>query len=76
MLADHRPAGSILPIYEVKDLAATERALKRAGWKPEGPAFQVPNGPVLLLRDAAGIEIALLQDSRPGVMDAMAGRGV
>lgn len=70
LLADHRPAASILPIYEVTDIDASRTALIAAGWKPEGPVFEVPNGPVLMLKDPSGVEVAILEDRRPGAMEA------
>jgi catechol 2,3-dioxygenase-like lactoylglutathione lyase family enzyme len=70
LLADHRPAGAVLPIYEVADLKATVAAMVKAGWKPEGAAFEVPNGPCRMFKDPSGNEVCLLQDVRPGAMEA------
>lgn len=65
LLADHRPAGSILPIYEVPDLRAAVTRLQKAGWAPEGEVFEVPNGPCRLFKDPSGNEVCLLEDARP-----------
>ena len=46
LLADHRPAPSCLPVYEVADLGATIRELRARGWQPQGARFEIPNGPV------------------------------
>src|SRR3989337_411710 len=45
LLADHRPAPSCMPLYVVKDLKATAKALRKRGWKPGGRTFEIPNGP-------------------------------
>ena len=34
LLADHRPAPSCMPIYEVADLEVTIQALTARGWQP------------------------------------------
>ncbi|MES2154377.1 MAG: hypothetical protein V4510_04505 [bacterium] len=70
LLADHRPAGHVLPIYEVPDMEKARKSLVAAGWKPEGPTFEVPHGPVLMLKDPSGIEVAILEDRRPGAMES------
>lgn len=69
LLADHRPPGTVLPIWEVKDLAATRAELEGRGWTGEDPGFETPNGPCLLLRDPSGNEWAVLEDRRPGAME-------
>ena len=68
MLADHRPAGSVLPIYEVADLAAAEDEARASGSHVDGPLGS-PEGDAIVVRDAGGVEIALLQVDRPGAMD-------
>lgn len=65
LLAGHRPAGHVLPIYEVKDLKATVKRLRSAGWTVEGEAFEIPNGPCRLVKDPSGAEVALFEDRRP-----------
>jgi hypothetical protein len=69
LVADHRPSGSVLPIYAVDDLDATSASLERAGWRVEGPAAGTPEGPTLLLRSPSGVEIALLRVDRPTAME-------
>lgn len=66
LLADHRPAGSVLPIWEVDDLKATVTTMVDAGWQPEGEPFEVPTGPCRLFKDPSGTEICLTQMTRPG----------
>jgi predicted enzyme related to lactoylglutathione lyase len=69
LLADHREAPSVLPIWAVEDIETTEEALKRSGWSRQPDRVEVPDGPCLLLRDPSGNQIGLLQQVRPGVMD-------
>jgi hypothetical protein len=64
LLADHRPEGSVLPIYEVDDLDAVPE-----GFEPEGGSMGTPEGPARLVRGPGGAEIALLRVDRPGAMD-------
>src|SRR2546428_12222771 len=54
LLAGHPPAPSCLPIFEVKDIAATAKELKRKGGKSEGRKFEIPNGPCYLFKDPRG----------------------
>lgn len=70
LLADHRPAPSLLPVYAVDDLDAAERDLRARGWRPEGPRFGIPDGPCVLFRDPSGNEFALYGDERPGALEA------
>lgn len=68
MLADHRPPGTILPIYVIDDLDAAVENWRRDGYHVEGPAG-TPEGPVALVRDGNGVELAFLQLDRPGALD-------
>jgi predicted enzyme related to lactoylglutathione lyase len=65
LLADHRPAGTTILIYEVKDLKAAAKDLKARGWKPKDGPFEVPDGPVYTFQDPSGNELAILQVVRP-----------
>ena len=69
LLADHREAPSILPIWAVEDVDEAEETLRRAGWAGTPSRVEVPDGPCLLIRDPSGNEIGLLQQTRPGVME-------
>jgi len=69
MLADHRPPGTVLPIYAVDDLERTVDALAADGWTIEATSLGTPEGPVAVVRDGSGNELALLRVDRPGVMD-------
>ncbi|MBV9952268.1 MAG: hypothetical protein JO291_09975 [Acidimicrobiia bacterium] len=69
LVADHRPSGSILPIYAVDDLDAAQAAMEAGGWRVEGPSAGTPEGPTVLLRSPSGIEVALLRVDRPTAME-------
>jgi predicted enzyme related to lactoylglutathione lyase len=68
LLADHRSAPSILPLFEVKDLTAKAKDLRSRGWKSEGRSFEVPPGPCVVFKDPSGNELGLLENVRPNVM--------
>ncbi len=68
LLADHRPAPSCLPLFEVPDLKATSKLLRSRGWKSEGRSFEIPPGPCILFKDLSGNELALFENVRPNVM--------
>ena len=67
LIADHRPSGTILPIYAVDDLDAVSNV---TGWDLELGPMETPEGPACVVRDGSGSEIAFLRLDRPGVMDA------
>jgi hypothetical protein len=78
LLADHRPDGSVLPIYAVEDLAASTAALTKeeAGWHVHAGPLGTPEGDATVLRNASSFEIAILQVDRPTQMeDAYASPG-
>ena len=70
LLADHRPAGSVLPIYAVIDLERALDALEGRGWTIDARGLGTPEGPAAVAHDASGAEIALLRVDRPGAMEA------
>ncbi len=65
LVAGHRPAPSLLPVFQVGDLKAQVKRLRKAGWSIEGETFEVPNGPCRLVKDPSGNELTLLQETRP-----------
>ncbi len=69
ILAGHRKAPNVLPIFAVDDLAKAEKALRRRGWEPQGESVEVPDGPCYLFHDPSGNEIALLGQVRPRVLE-------
>ncbi|MDP9072769.1 MAG: hypothetical protein M3N98_01115 [Actinomycetota bacterium] len=70
LLADHRPPGSVLPIYRVDDLDLVRAELVGQGWSLKLGPIGTPEGPACVLQDAGGTEVALLQVDRPGTMDS------
>lgn len=70
LVAGHRPAPSVLPIFVVKDLEARVRQLKPKGWIPEGPMFEVPDGECRLFKDPSGNELCLMEETRPNAFGA------
>jgi predicted enzyme related to lactoylglutathione lyase len=68
LLADHRPAPSVLPIWSVRDLEAASAELERAGWADSGTQVEVPDGPCLVLTDPSGNQLGLLHRIRPDAM--------
>lgn len=71
LVADHRPDGSVLPIYAVDDLDAAGDDLRAAGWALESGPMESPEGPAVLWRNASGASIALLRVDRPDMLDGM-----
>jgi predicted enzyme related to lactoylglutathione lyase len=69
LLADHRPAGSVLPIYAVADLDDATDAMVAGGRTVQVGPMGTPEGPATVLADAGGATVALLRVDRPGAMD-------
>src|SRR5437879_12517846 len=44
LLAYHRPAPSCILIFQVDDLQAVSKELRKEGWKPDGKGFEIPKG--------------------------------
>lgn len=70
LLADHRPPGTVMPVYEVADLKSAAKQAVKAGATAEGKTFGIPNGPCRLFKDGSGQEFALFEDVRPGAMES------
>jgi catechol 2,3-dioxygenase-like lactoylglutathione lyase family enzyme len=68
LLADHRPAPSVLPIFAVTDLDLAADQLRASEWAETATQVEVPDGPALVLHDPSGNEIALLHRVRPDAM--------
>jgi hypothetical protein len=69
LLADHRPSGSVLPIYAVEDLHTAVRTMSTRGWTVDLASVETPEGPAALVHSASGTELALLQVNRPNAME-------
>ncbi len=70
LLADHRPPGSILPIYAVDELESAVATMEGIGWIVEERSLGTPEGPAAVLSSPGRSQIALLQVDRPRAMDA------
>jgi predicted enzyme related to lactoylglutathione lyase len=68
LLADHRKAPSVLPIWSVDDIDAAIDGLRAAGWKGTENRVEVPDGPCVVLTDASGNEIGLLHRVGPDAL--------
>lgn len=69
LLADHRPPGSVLPIYAVENLQSAVAAMEADGWTVHERSFGTPEGLASLLAAPGSEEIALLQVDRPEAME-------
>lgn len=69
ILAGHRAAPGILPIFAVDDLDRAEKELKKRGWTSEGHRVEVPDGPCLLFHDPSGNELAIMGQVRPHALE-------
>lgn len=69
LVAGHRSAPSMLPVFAVEDLDAMEGTLRERGWHPEGERFGIPDGDCYLFKDPSGNEMAIYEDSRPHVLE-------
>jgi catechol 2,3-dioxygenase-like lactoylglutathione lyase family enzyme len=69
LIADHVKAPSKRLIYEVEDLEAAAGTLRSQGWESEGGSFEVPDGPCMNFKDASGNEYAILEMSRPHILE-------
>ncbi|HYO55911.1 hypothetical protein [Archangium sp.] len=69
LLADHRPAGSVLPLYAVEDLEALRAALVGGGLRV-GHTVATPDGPCLLVENASGFAFGALEEQRPRALEA------
>jgi len=68
LLADHRPTGSVLPIWATDSLEDALATIGPDRWHVTGP-LGTPEGDGVVLVDDGGTEIALLEVVRPGAMD-------
>jgi hypothetical protein len=75
LLADHVKAPSKRLIYEVENLVDAAKELEGRGWKPDGGSFEIPDGPCMNFRDESGNEYAILQMSRPHILEGESRRG-
>ena len=57
-----------MSVLAVADLSAAAD-LKARGWRSEGEAFEIPNGPCYRFTDPSGTPYALFQNDRTGAME-------
>lgn len=69
LLADHRPAPSCLPLFELKSLKVAAKELRTRGWKSEGRSFEIPPGPCYTFKDPSGNPLGIFENARPGLVD-------
>jgi catechol 2,3-dioxygenase-like lactoylglutathione lyase family enzyme len=69
LLADHRPAGECRLLYRVDDISAAVAELRAAG-ATDLVEIGVPPGPCVICDDAAGNPIGVIEETRPGRMEA------
>jgi hypothetical protein len=70
LIADHRPPGSVLPIFAVADLEEAKTRLLTGGWALETGPMKTPEGPACVMATPSGTTIAVLEVGRPDAMDA------
>ncbi len=70
LVAGHRKAPGILPVFAVPSLKASVKALRAAGWEPHGETFEVPDGPCRMFVDPSGNELTLMEETRPNAFGA------
>jgi predicted enzyme related to lactoylglutathione lyase len=69
LIADHVHAPGKRLIYEVENIKDAANELKERGWQPDGEIFEVPDGPCINFKDKSGNEYAILQMTRPFLLD-------
>jgi predicted enzyme related to lactoylglutathione lyase len=69
LVAGHRKAPNVLPIFDVADLEGEVERLREAGWAAEGETFEVPDGPCRILKDPSGNEVCLMEVTRGAALE-------
>jgi len=69
LIADHVHAPNKRLIYEVENINEVRKILESRGWKPEGDSFEIPDGPCINFKDESGNEYAILQMTRPYILE-------
>jgi predicted enzyme related to lactoylglutathione lyase len=69
LIADHVKAPSKRLIYEVENLETASKELSKRGWTASGGSFEVPDGPCMNFQDKSGNEYAIIQMTRPHVLE-------
>ncbi|HYG49914.1 MAG TPA: hypothetical protein VD905_03380 [Flavobacteriales bacterium] len=69
LLADHVKHPSKRLIYEVENLKSTVKELTSRGWEADGKKFEIPDGTCINFTDKSGNEYAILEMSRPRMLE-------
>lgn len=70
LLADHRPAPSMMPLWVVEDLEGAVKELTARGWKAMAGPFGIPDGDCYTFVDPSGNECGLFENERPDALVA------
>jgi hypothetical protein len=73
LLTDHLQGDRPIHVYAVADLDAAAADLTARGWTRER-AIELPPGSAVTFRTPGGLRMALLESSRPFVVDSFRGR--
>jgi hypothetical protein len=73
LLTDHLDSDRPIHVYSVDDLDATAVELTGRGWSRDR-AIELPPGPAITFRTPGGLRLALLEQSRPFVVESFRGR--
>jgi hypothetical protein len=73
LLTDHLPDDRPVFIYRVDDLDAASAVLVGRRWEPER-TLDLPPGRCTTFRAPGGHRLAIYEQSRPGVVESMAGQ--
>ncbi len=69
LIADHVVSPSKRLIYQVEDIKKASKELRSRGWTPDGGSFEVPDGPCYNFKDRSGNEYAILEMTRPHILE-------
>ena len=69
LLADHVKSPSKRVMYAVDDIKDASKELTSRGWIRDGNEFEVPDGPCINFKDKSGNEYAIIQMTRPHILE-------
>lgn len=73
LFADHRPSGSVIPIWVVESIEDAESSLLAAEPEIDLSSVELPDGPCLLVDIPSGARFALIEIVRPGAFKRVFG---
>jgi predicted enzyme related to lactoylglutathione lyase len=68
LIADHRKAPNVMPVFIVDNLKATVKQLKERGWAADAGPFEIPDGPCYTFSDPSGNQFAIFENVRPDML--------